>query len=88
MSKEDLSRIDRRQFLAGAGVGAALLHVGPASAVKRLGANDKINVAGIGVGSQGGGDIDAMAAEGANIVALCDVDAKYAAKKFAQYPDA
>src|SRR5204863_1762165 len=31
---------------------------------------------------------DAIAAEGHNIVALCDVDAKYAAPKFAQYPKA
>ena len=28
------------------------------------------------------------ASEGANIVALCDIDSKYAAKKFAQYPNA
>lgn len=50
--------------------------------------NAKLNVAGIGVGSQGGGDVDAVAGEGQNIVALCDVDENYAAKKFAQYPKA
>ena len=91
MSGKRLPKVDRRQFLYGAGVGAAMLNVDPASAlsgIERIGGEDKINVAGIGVGSQGGGDVDAVAAEGANIVALCDVDSKYAAKKFAQYPDA
>ena len=46
------------------------------------------NVAGIGIGGQGGSDIDAVAAEGHNLVALCDVDENYAAKKFAKYPKA
>jgi predicted dehydrogenase len=45
-------------------------------------------VAGIGIGGQGGSDIDAVAGEGHNLVALCDVDNNYAAKKFAQYPKA
>ena len=55
---------------------------------ERLAANEKLNVAGIGIGSQGGGDVDEVAELGHNIVALCDVDDKYAAKKFAQYPKA
>ena len=68
-----------------------MFHLGPATLARgagRLSANDKINIAGIGIGSQGGGDIDAMAGEGHNIVALCDVDDNYAAKKFDQYPKA
>src|SRR5206468_11226747 len=36
----------------------------------------------------GGSDINSVATEGHNIVALCDVDSKYAAKTFAKYPDA
>jgi len=48
----------------------------------------QINVAGIGIGSQGGRDVDGVANEGTNIVALCDVDQKYAAKQFAKYPKA
>jgi predicted dehydrogenase len=80
--------ITRRQFLYGTGAGITLFHI---SASRLLGAgalspNGKVNVAGIGVGSQGGADVDAVAAEGQNIVALCDVDDDYAAKKFAQYP--
>lgn len=91
MSDKNRIGIDRRQFLFNIGLGAAILNAGSeslASGATRLAPNDKINVAGIGVGSQGGSDIDAVAAEGANIVALCDVDSKYAAKKFAQYPNA
>jgi predicted dehydrogenase len=49
-------------------------------------ANGKLNLAGIGIGGQGGNDIGAMAGE--NIVALCDVDQKYAAPIFKKYPDA
>jgi len=82
---------NRRQFLRRAGAGAALFYIAPRSllnAEPRVSANEKANVAGIGVGSQGGSDINSVAVEGHNIVALCDVDAKYAAKTFAKYPDA
>ena len=39
--------------------------------------SEKLNIAGIGIGGQGGGDLREMATE--NIVALCDVDWKFAA---------
>src|ERR1700690_4184130 len=48
--------------------------------------SEKLNVAGIGVGGMGQNNVRACAAE--NIVALCDVDATYAAKVFAAYPKA
>src|SRR5438105_2077143 len=89
--KASLSNLTRRQFLRGAGAGIALFHIAPGSVVKgapTISANEKINVAGIGVGSRGGADIDEIAAEGQNIVALCDVDSKYAGKLFAKYPNA
>src|SRR5437870_6857208 len=84
-------KFNRRQFLRRTSAGAALFYIAPRSlldAAPRVSANDKVNVAGIGVGSQGGSDINAVAGEGHNIVALCDVDSKYAAKTFAKYPDA
>lgn len=87
----ELPKLDRRQFLYGAGAGAAMLHLSPEAILQgqdRPASFDKINFAGIGVGSQGGGDVDAVVAEGANLVALCDVDHKYAQKKFDQYPKA
>ena len=48
--------------------------------------NEKINIAGIGVGGMGRGNLKACAGE--NIVALCDVDQDYAAKTFKEYPQA
>ena len=48
--------------------------------------SEKLNIAGIGVGGMGASNLHACADE--NIVALCDVDATYAAKTFATYPKA
>jgi predicted dehydrogenase len=83
--------ISRRRFLYSAGASVTFFQILPGrvmAGAKGLSANDRLNVAGIGVGGQGGSDIDAVAAEGQNLVALCDVDDSYAAKKFAQYPKA
>lgn len=46
----------------------------------------KLNIAGIGVGGQGGGDLSNVGGE--NIVALCDVDHAYAADTIKKYPGA
>jgi predicted dehydrogenase len=48
--------------------------------------SNKLNIAGIGVGGMGAQNLKNCAAE--NIVALCDVDAGYAAKTFQTYPNA
>ncbi|MGB9602671.1 MAG: Gfo/Idh/MocA family protein, partial [Limisphaerales bacterium] len=48
--------------------------------------NEKLNIAGIGIGGQGRSDLNNMNTE--NIVALCDVDWSYAAGTFKQYPNA
>jgi predicted dehydrogenase len=48
--------------------------------------SDKLNIAGIGVGGQGASDLAQLESE--NIVALCDVDAEYAAGTFRRYPNA
>jgi predicted dehydrogenase len=82
--------LNRRRFLRRAGAGVVLFQLAPPGLFGADGAspNERVNVAGIGVGSQGGSDIDAVAGEGHNIVALCDVDEGYAGKKFAQYPNA
>jgi hypothetical protein len=40
--------------------------------------NEKLNIAGVGIGDMGFSNLKAC--EGENIVALCDVDAAYAAK--------
>jgi predicted dehydrogenase len=78
----------RRKFLAVTGAATAFLAL--PSRVLGLGGqaspNSKLNIAGIGVGGQGGADIDEMRSE--NIVALCDVDWDHAANTFKRYPNA
>ena len=87
-------RMNRRRFLASAAsVGAASAAVAAFHIVPRhvLGQgqtppSEKLAIAGVGVGGQGGGLMKEMATE--NIVALCDVDSKYAANTFKLYPKA
>lgn len=52
----------------------------------RIAPNDKLRIAAIGCGGQGGGDLGGMQSE--DIVALCDVDDRRAAKSFARFPNA
>ena len=69
----------------------ALFNILPGSLLRgaeALQPNGKVNVAGIGIGSRGGAVVGEVAALGHNIVALCDVDEKYAAKEFSRYPNA
>ena len=54
--------------------------------VRPFSANEKLNVAGIGIGGQGYGDIERCASH--NIVALCDVDWAKAARTFKKFPKA
>jgi len=48
--------------------------------------SEKLNLAGVGVGGQGGADLEQLADQ--NVVALCDVDWNYAARTFQKYPQA
>ncbi|NIA12802.1 MAG: Gfo/Idh/MocA family oxidoreductase [Nitrospiraceae bacterium] len=84
------ARISRRFFMLGtaaAAAGCATQATGAARRVRRsVSPNEKLNIAGIGVGGQGGRDIDAVSSE--NIVALCDVDDAHAARTYARYPQA
>jgi len=84
-----MKAITRRQFIsASAGLSASFLIV-PRHVLGGRGytsPSDKLNIAGIGVGGQGGGDLRGMKSE--NIVALCDVDWKRAAKTFEFFPKA
>ncbi len=81
--------LGRRQFLHRLTVGAAVASAFPAILPRARGQNSpgrKLNIAGIGLGGQGSGDINALQSE--NIVALCDVDQDYAARVFKKYPQA
>jgi predicted dehydrogenase len=50
--------------------------------------SERVNLAGIGAGGMGGGDIATHARNGANVVALCDVDDQRAAGSFQAFPKA
>ena len=76
--------LSRRQFLRRAGAGVALFNILPGNLLhgaEALSPNAKLNIAGIGIGSRGGAVVGEVAGLGHNIVALCDVDEKYAAKE-------
>ncbi len=83
---------NRREFLKGAaGAGGAvaaftIIPSGILGAPAGKAPSDKLNIAGIGVGGMGGGNIRNCSRE--NIVAFCDVDHRYAAKTFKRYPKA
>ncbi len=79
----------RRLFLqhtSAAGLLAAGLHVSGAPARASLSANDKLNIAAIGVANKGGHNIDELA--GQNFVALCDVDENYLTQWGEKHPQA
>ena len=82
-------KINRRQFLGGTAATVAAFTIVPRHVLGGTGKtppSEKLNIAGIGVGGMGKNNIDAVSSE--NIVALCDVDDKYAAKTFEKYPKA
>ncbi|MEO7142665.1 MAG: Gfo/Idh/MocA family oxidoreductase [Bryobacteraceae bacterium] len=87
MSNESLSR---RLFLMG-GTAALAAPALPArmslpERVSHKSLNEKLNIAGIGIGGKGRSDLAGCAGE--NIVALADPDWDYAARTFAKYPKA
>ena len=76
----------RRDFLKTATAGAAAVVMAPAI-VRGRNLNEKLNVAVIGCGGRGAANLQGVAAEGENIVALCDVNKSNldaAAAKYAQ----
>jgi predicted dehydrogenase len=78
--------------LAGTGILAAPFGFWPTSAQardrpRRLGPNDRLNVAVVGVGGRGGANLRAVSAT-ENIVALCDVDDRRAAAGYKDFPKA
>ncbi len=81
-------RITRRQALAASAATLGYLHLAPAVSAKRVfRANEKLRVAGIGVGGKGSSDIDNAAAL-MDVIALCDIDDKKNADKLKKWPTA
>ena len=97
--QEDLRNrgFNRRRFLGATAVAAGCFIV-PRSVLgaqrKRsrgdqsegLPPSERLNVAAVGLGARGAGNVEKC--EGANIVALCDVDSRLAATALKRYPDA
>ena len=75
--------------MGGAAIATAAFQVVPGYILGLNGAQPpsrKLNIAGIGIGGQGGHDINQFPDE--NIVALCDVDWAHAAQMFKKFPQA
>src|SRR4051812_34518097 len=87
--KTPQSNLNRRQFLKSTAFAGTAFMVLPAGVVAlRAGTspNEKLNIAGIGIGGQGASDLSNMESE--NIVALCDVDQNHGAHVFKKYDKA
>ena len=79
-----MSRLSRRSFTGLAGAAGAGYFAGHGLAAARAeGPNDKLNVAVIGVGGQGGSNLRGVSSQ--NIVAVCDLDERRAGKAFEQF---
>jgi len=80
---------ERRDFLKKSGTALAAFTIVPSQVVSGFGytpPSDKLNIAGIGVGGMGRRNLRNMNTQ--NIVALADVDWKYADRCFTDYPEA
>ena len=81
----------RRTFLRRTAAAAATFTIVPSYMLGLKGQtppSEQLNIAGIGVGGMGRNNLRFCAGGGANIVALCDIDQDYAAKTYADYPNA
>lgn len=81
----------RRSFLTAAGAAAFGFTIVPRHVLGGGGyqaPSERVNLAGIGAGGMGGGDLGVHAGNGANIVALCDVDDERAAGSYQKFPQA
>ena len=80
----------RRSFISASASTAFGFQFVPAHVVRAQGdaktPSNKVRLAVIGCGGQGGADLGAMAGE--DIVALCDVDERRAAENFNRFPKA
>ena len=87
-----MSKSTRREFVKksiGAGLAAAAFHYIPSRVLgdaDNAPANEKLNIAGIGIGGMGSHNIGQMETE--NIVALCDIDGAYADHVYQRHPNA
>src|SRR3989454_4069069 len=79
--------LTRRQFLSRTTLVAGAATFSFPYVGRVLGANDRINVACIGVGGKGDSDSSAASGCGGNIVAICDVDQNTLDKKAKRFAE-
>jgi len=78
--------ISRREFLKSAATAATAFTIVPRNVLggpRHIPPSEKLNIACIGVGGMGANDVGQVSTE--NIVALCDVDWRHAAKTFKKF---
>jgi hypothetical protein len=90
--------VTRREFLQATTAGVAAFTIVPSyvlGGAKNKAPSEKLNIAGVGVGGMGKGNLRAVcdptadpSSQATNIVALCDVDDQYAAETYSLYPKA
>ncbi len=81
--------MNRRKFISGSIAAAATVSIVPRHVLGGVGykaPSDTLNIAGIGIGGMGNSNLNHLQSE--NIVALCDVDWKYAKRVFDKHPKA
>ncbi len=76
----------RRTFLKASTAAAFAFHIVPSRLLGQDAPSNKLNIAGIGIGGMGAGNLERCESE--NIVALCDVDSDYAGRTIKKYPNA
>jgi predicted dehydrogenase len=87
-SKNSASTLPRREFVKTAAAATAAFTLLPSQGFgkpKRISANDRVNVAGVGVGGMGRANMQALA--GMNLVAMCDVDWAFVDRRYADIPN-
>lgn len=84
--KSSIPPVTRRRFLKSTAKAAATFTILAAGSARTYAANERLNIAAIGIGGQGAGDIDQLKSQ--NLVALCDVDWRHAAGTFKKFPGA
>jgi len=80
----------RRNFIKNSSIASAGFFIVPRHVLGRgfVAPSDKLNIAGIGIGGKGEGDLAEFAnSPKANIVALCDVDDRQAIKSMKRFPN-
>lgn len=84
----NMNVLNRRQFLSRTTLALGASTIAFPYVGNVLGANDRINIACIGVGGKGDSDSNDAGSCGGNIVALCDVDQNTLDSKSKKYPKA